>query len=175
MYCLIKNLALFFTILFCFHIHPLIRGSHIMTQVISIQFIKTTFFLCLLFIFNSSIAEDYISPDGIKGSTKIDAETLIKLAQDHYDLVIIDSRIKSDRRQGFIAGSISLSDTDTNCATLLPIIDNKTTPTVFYCNGPKCRRSDRAVVKAKKCGYKNLYWFRGGFEEWKDKSYLISK
>jgi len=125
--------------------------------------------------FSTAFAEEYTSPDSITGSTKIDAETLIKLAHDHTDLVIIDSRIKSDRRQGFIAGSISLSDTDTDCATLLPIIDNKTTPTVFYCNGPKCRRSDRAVSTATECGYKNLYWFRGGFEEWKEKHYLISK
>jgi len=146
-----------------------------MTQLSSTQFIQATLLLCLLFLFSTSFAEEYTSPDSIQGSTKIDAETLIKLAYDRDDLVIIDSRIKSDRRQGFIAGSISLSDTDTNCATLHSIIDLKTTPTVFYCNGPKCRRSDRAVSTATDCGYKNLYWFRGGFEEWKEKNYLISK
>ena len=140
-----------------------------------INFTRFAFFLSLLCILNTSYAYDYTSPDIIEGSTKVDAETLIKLAQDHDNLVIIDSRIKSDRRQGFIAGSISLPDTDTNCITLLPIIDNNDTPTVFYCNGPKCRRSDRAVASALECGYKKLYWFRGGFEEWKEKKYLISK
>jgi len=146
-----------------------------MTRLPSIQIIQTVLLLCLLSIFNTVFAENYTSPDNIKGSKKIDAETLIKLARDQDDLVIIDSRIKSDRRQGFIAGSISLPDTDTDCVTLLPIIDHKTTPTVFYCNGPKCRRSDRAVLTAIECGYKNLHWFRGGFEEWKEKNYLISK
>jgi len=146
-----------------------------MTQMPTIKFTQPALLLFLLFIFDTSFAEDYTSPDSIEGSSKIDAEALIKLAQDNDDLVIIDSRIKSDRRQGFISGSISLSDTDTNCVTLFPIIENKATPTVFYCNGPKCRRSDRAVVKATECGYKNLYWFRGGFEEWKEKNYLISK
>ncbi len=146
-----------------------------MTRLLSTQVVQSALLLCLLFVFNTSFAEDYTSPDNITGSTTIDAETLIQLAQNHDDLVIIDSRIKSDRRQGFISGSISLPDTGTDCVTLLPIIDNEATPVVFYCNGPKCRRSDIAVATATKCGYKNLYWFRGGFEEWKEKNYLISK
>ncbi len=142
----------------------------------SLQFLlKTVFLLFFLFAGQISLAEDYVSPDKIEGSTKIDAESLIKLAAEHENLVIIDSRIKSDRRQGFIAGSISLPDTETDCFSLFQIINRKNTATVFYCNGPKCRRSDRAIVIASECGYTNLYWFRGGFEEWKNKNYLISK
>jgi rhodanese-related sulfurtransferase len=137
--------------------------------------VTTFFFLFFLFACKTAFADDYISPDEIKGSTKIDAEALIKLASEHDNLVIIDSRIKSDRRQGFIAGSISLPDTETSCFSLFPIIIRKNTPAVFYCNGPKCRRSDRAVIIASECGFTNIYWFRGGFEEWKNKNYLISK
>lgn len=142
--------------------------------------IKTPFISILVFIAIAqlpaiSIAGNYLSPDEIEGNTKIDAESLIQLARDHDDLVIIDSRIRSDRRQGFITGSISLPDTETDCVSLLPLIDDKSTPTVFYCNGPKCRRSDRAVIIAHECGYTDLYWFRGGFEEWQNKQYLISK
>ena len=137
--------------------------------------LKAVFLLLFLLAFKSSLAETYISPDEIKGSTKIDAESLIKLAVEHENLVIIDSRIESDRRQGYITGSISLPDTETDCVSLLPIIGRKKTPTVFYCNGPKCRRSDRAIIIASECGYTNIYWFRGGFEEWKNKNYLISK
>jgi len=129
----------------------------------------------LLLFADTAQANTYISPEAIAGSTTINAESLIQLAQDHDDLVIIDSRIRSDRRQGFISGSISLPDTETSCATLFPVIDKKTTATVFYCNGAKCRRSDNAVVIASDCGYSKLYWFRGGFEEWKNKNYLISK
>lgn len=131
--------------------------------------------LLLLSGFNPSVADTYTSPDKIDGSTKINAELLIKLAGDQENLIIIDSRIKADRRQGYIAGSISLPDTETDCFSLHRIIDKKDSPTVFYCNGPKCRRSDRAVVIASECGYTNIYWFRGGFEEWKSKNYLISK
>ena len=146
-----------------------------MIQFPLVKFTQIALLLCLMLALKVSSAEAYTSPDKIQGSTSIDAETLIKLAHDHDDLVIIDSRIKSDRRQGYIVGSISLPDTDTNCVSLLPVIKNKATHTVFYCNGPKCRRSDRAVMSAADCGYKNIYWFRGGFEEWKEKNYLISK
>lgn len=134
--------------------------------------------ICLLtisLIIKTAFADEYLSPEFIDGSTKINAEMLIQLARDNDDLVIIDSRIKSDRRQGFIAGSISLPDTETSCISLLPLIDRKDTATVFYCNGPKCRRSDIAVGIAKECKYTNIYWFRGGFEEWNEKEYLISK
>jgi len=143
---------------------------------ISLKFLlKTVFLLFFLLTGKISFADDYVSPDEIKGSTKVDAELLIKLANEQKNLVIIDSRIKSDRRQGYIAGSVSLPDTETDCFSLFQIIDRKNTATVFYCNGPKCRRSDRAITIARECGYTNIYWFRGGFEEWKNKNYLISK
>lgn len=118
---------------------------------------------------------DYLSPDTIEGSTKIDAEGLIELADRLDKLVIIDARISADRIQGYIDGSFSLPDTHTTCDSLKRFIPTKTTPVVFYCNGPKCRRSDRAVVIARECGYKNIYWFRGGIEEWKKKNYLITR
>jgi len=137
--------------------------------------LKASLFLFYLLLPWLSAADDYLSPDTIEGTTKIDAETLIQLAQENEDLIIIDSRISSDRRQGFISGSISLPDTDTNCASLLTLIHRKDSAVVFYCNGPRCRRSDRAIAIARDCGYSNLYWLRGGFEEWRNKHYLISK
>ena len=71
--------------------------------------------------------------------------------------------------------SISLPDEDTNCKTLAQVVPKKTTPALFYCNGIKCGRSVRAVRIALKCGYKDVYWFRGGFEEWTEKQYLFEK
>ena len=39
------------------------------------------------------LAGEYLSPDSIDGSTQINAESLIQLARDDEDLVIIDSRM----------------------------------------------------------------------------------
>ena len=146
-----------------------------MSQLLPVKLLNFVLLSAIFFVYGTSIAEDYRSPDTIEGSIKINAEALIELAGEHDDLVIIDSRIHADRHQGYIAGSISLPDTETSCATLFPLINKKETATVFYCNGPRCRRSDRAVVIARECGYTNIYWFRGGIEEWKNKQYLISK
>jgi rhodanese-related sulfurtransferase len=110
-------------------------------------------------------------PLAVPGVTTLDAERLIELAEREPGLVIIDSRVPVDRRQGYIQGSISLPDTETACATLGDSIATRDTPALFYCNGVKCGRSVIAVKIARECGYRKLYWFRGGFEEWKQKGY----
>ena len=133
--------------------------------------------LITLFCLTSTTAnsDSYTSPETIDGTHTIEAEGLIRLVTQDETQIIIDSRISSDRKLGFIAGSISLPDTDTSCESLSRIIPEKSAAVVFYCNGPKCRRSDNAVVIAADCGYKNIYWFRGGIETWKANNYPIKK
>ena len=133
--------------------------------------------LITLFCLASTTAnsDSYISPETIDGAQTIEAEGLIRLVTQDETQIIIDSRISSDRKLGFIPDSISLPDTDTNCESLARIIPEKSAAVVFYCNGPKCRRSDNAVVIAADCGYTNIYWFRGGIEAWKANNYPIKK
>lgn len=119
--------------------------------------------------------ETVLAPDNIPGTTKVDAEGLIDTIGRITNLVIIDSRIAMDRKQGYIEGSVSLPDTDTDCESLSVLIKAPDTPVLFYCNGPKCGRSVKAIHKAQDCGYTELYWFRGGFEEWTTKGYPFLK
>jgi rhodanese-related sulfurtransferase len=132
-----------------------------------------TLFLTLPVFAQAEKKVDY--PDSIPGTTKVDAEKLLDLANTIPNLIIIDARITKDRAQGYIEGSVSLQDIDTNCDSLAKKIPEKTTPVLFYCNGPKCGRSVKSSRKALKCGYTNIYWFRGGFEEWKNKNYPFLK
>jgi len=112
-----------------------------------------------------------LSPETIDGSTRVDAEGVIELVNEVPALVFIDSRIRSDRAQGYIEGSVSLPDVDTDCDSLARLIPEKTAPVLFYCNGVKCGRSGKAVKIAIDCGYRTIYWFRGGFQEWLAKGY----
>ena len=112
-----------------------------------------------------------IVPDDIPGVETLTAEGVIEKANSNDKLVIIDARINKDRASGYIEDSFSLPDINTNCDTLSKLVENKQTPLLFYCNGVKCGRSVVAIKIAKSCGYKNISWFRGGFEEWKDKGY----
>ena len=139
----------------------------IKTWLMSIVFISGVLF-CFTHI---PFANATPSPKDIEGTKKITAEKLIEYVEEFDNLIIIDSRIRTDQQLGYIEGSISLSDTHTTCKTLKDIIPSKTQPIIFYCNGPKCGRSANAIKTALKCGYSNTYWFRGGFEEWKNKKY----
>lgn len=139
-------------------------------------FTQIVYFLASFFIVFVSLAEEKTrSPDNIPGAIKVNAEKLIELAGSIPDLIIIDSRIRSDRLQGYIEGSLSLPDEETDCDSLSALIPKKDHPTLYYCNGVKCGRSVKAVKIALACGYKNIYWFRGGFEEWKNKEYPYLK
>lgn len=102
----------------------------------------------------------------IHGVTEVDADALIELAQQQPNLRVIDARIPSDRRYGYIEGSINLPDVQTDCDSLARILPDRQTPAVFYCNGPKCGRSARAIRIAQGCGYQQLFWYRGGITAW---------
>ena len=111
------------------------------------------------------------SPESIEGTIKVTAEEFIDLVDKIPGLIIIDSRIPGDRKQGFVEGSLSLPDVDTTCESLAKVLPKKDSPALFYCNGVKCGRSAKAITIALKCGYSKIYWFRGGFEEWLEKGY----
>ncbi|WP_455366992.1 rhodanese-like domain-containing protein, partial [Kaarinaea lacus] len=76
----------------------------------------------------------------------------------------------SDRESaGWIEGSVGLPDYDTSAESLAKHIPSKSTPVLFYCNGVKCGRSVNSSKVAIEAGYQNIYWFRGGWEEWTEK------
>jgi rhodanese-related sulfurtransferase len=129
------------------------------------------FFLLFSILSLPCMAEKIISPESIPGSKKVDAEGVIQLVNQIPELLVIDARITSDRKQGFIEGSVSLPDIDTNCNSLARIIPGKSAPVLFFCNGVRCGRSAKSVKIALDCGYNNVFWFRGGFEEWQAKGY----
>jgi len=129
----------------------------------------TILFLVLTAIPNYILAGE--TPKIIEGATTVTAEDLIALVDSTPNVVLVDSRIRGDRKQGFVEGSISLPDIDTNCTTLAKNIASKESSVLFYCNGIKCGRSANAIAIAITCGYHNTYWFRGGFDEWQTKGY----
>ena len=115
--------------------------------------------LILALTANGLAAEE--APNLIDRTSKVSAEQVIDLLDEHDDLVIIDSSKPSDRSQGFIENSIPLPYFDTTQQTLAMHIQSKQTPVVFYCNGVKCGRSVTAATMAVEQGYSQLFWFRG--------------
>jgi len=141
----------------------------------TISYSTMVLFLLIARINLSYAAEKKDAPLLIPGTIKVSAEGVLDLAEKIPNLLIIDARIRSDRKQGYLEGSMSLPDVETNCASLAKLIPKKNSPVLFYCNGVKCGRSVKSSKIALKCGYNNIYWFRGGYVEWKAKNYPFIK
>lgn len=129
----------------------------------------------LLLFTQTSSAVPVDVPESIEGAKTVNAEGTIEMIQNNSDLVLVDARITKDRSHGYIEGSNTLADIDTTCASLAKIIPTMSTPALFYCNGVRCGRSVKSIRVALSCGYDNLYWFRGGYDEWIEKGYPYIK
>jgi rhodanese-related sulfurtransferase len=111
------------------------------------------------------------APESLAIAITVDAEHLIELYQAVADLKIIDSRYREDYSRGYIETAYNLPLAKTDCGSLAKLTESKDQAMLFYCNGNLADASIGALQIAAACGYKRLFWFRGGFVEWEDKDY----
>lgn len=109
------------------------------------------------------------APESMPGAVTVTAEVVVELILAQKDLLIVDSRKKSEYSKGHIEGAVNMLNTSMQREALEALCPNKATPIVFYCNGIHCLRSSDAIHKAVEWGYTNIFWFRGGWKEWTDK------
>ncbi|MDH4273836.1 MAG: rhodanese-like domain-containing protein [Gammaproteobacteria bacterium] len=136
------------------------------------KLMKAAALVTTAFLMNSGVyanSEHPLTPEFVDGTTRVSAEEVVALVEKTPNLVIIDSRKASDFKKGFIEGAISMPNTDTTPDSLAKVVKSKTTPVLFYCNGVRCGRSVDSSKVAMAAGYKKVYWFRGGIEEWESK------
>ena len=128
-------------------------------------------FACLCLLFSSELlaVEKPFIPDNIPGAITVGAEEVIELILLNPELVVVDSRKKTEYSKGHIEGAVNILNTVMQQEDMENISPDKTKAILFYCNGTRCSRSSDAVSKALDWGYKNIFWFRGGWNEWKDK------
>ena len=137
--------------------------------------LKLCAFVSIMVLSVNVFAGEKLAPESIGGTKRVTAEELVELVTKTPNMVVIDARKASDRESaGWIEGSIGLPNYDTNAQSLAKNIPTKQTPVLFYCNGVKCGRSVESARKAVSLGYKNIYWFRGGWEEWTEKGMPVS-
>lgn len=122
-------------------------------------------------MFCSALAaeEKPYAPETIESVRSVSAEQVIDLILANPDLLVIDSRKKTEYLKGHIEGSINILNTQLEREDLERIAPDKTKAILFYCNGIRCLRSSDSIKKARGWGYTNLIWFRGGWKEWTDK------
>lgn len=122
-------------------------------------------------LFSSALVAEQkpYAPENIKEVTIVSAEEVVELILARPDLVIIDSRKKTEYQKGHIEGAINILNTQLKPEDLERVSPDKSGEILFYCNGTRCLRSADSIKKAKSWGYNKLIWFRGGWKEWTDK------
>jgi len=123
----------------------------------------------LLFSMTALAEEKPYAPESIQDVVIVSAEQTIEMILSRPELLVIDSRKKTEYLKGHIEGSINILNTQLEREDLERIAPDKTKAILFYCNGIRCLRSSDSIKKARGWGYTNLIWFRGGWKEWTDK------
>jgi rhodanese-related sulfurtransferase/ABC-type phosphate/phosphonate transport system substrate-binding protein len=118
----------------------------------------------------------YFTPRALPGATVVDAKTVAQLLQG--GATYVDTRTDAEFKAGHVAGAVlvpyvekSAKDADYDASQdkfdLAKLGPDKNAELVFACNGPECWKSFKASHAAVKAGYRKVYWFRGGFPEWR--------
>ena len=121
----------------------------------------------------------YFTPAMLSGIKIVTAEEVQDLMSKGVPLY--DVRIEQEYKEKHIKGALPLTyaekskkevgyDPAQDQFKLAEAVKDKNAPLIFACNGGECWRSYKASVWAQKLGYQNVYWFRGGFPEWKAKN-----
>ena len=119
------------------------------------------------------------TPDTIPGVTTVGADQVATLARS--GVAIVDTRSAKEFESEHIKGAVNLPyverslkekdfDATKDDFSVLAKLASKTDPVVFLCNGPECWKSYKASRAAVGAGYAQVYWFRGGMPEWREKS-----
>jgi len=122
------------------------------------------------------------TPASLDGTTVVAADKAKQLMDGGAPM--IDSRVANEYAEGHIKGAHNVPykeksakspdyDASQDSFDLAKLPGDKGAAIIFSCNGPECWKSYKAAHAAVKAGYKKVYWFRGGFPEWKAKGYPV--
>jgi rhodanese-related sulfurtransferase len=124
------------------------------------------------------------TPVTVAGATVVNARAARELITK--GATLFDTRIPVEYDEEHIVGARHLPytensrkepdfDTGVDRFDLNGLPQDKAAAIIFQCNGPECWKSYKATVTAVKAGYKNVYWLRGGYPEWKVAGYPLEQ
>lgn len=125
----------------------------------------------------------YFTPRELPGAKVVTAEEVADLMKK--GAVLYDTRTAEEYGAQHIQGAKLLPyveksrkevgyDAKQDQFDLAKAPQDKNAPVIFACNGAECWKSYKACNAAVKAGYKQVYWFRGGFPEWSLKGLPIA-
>jgi rhodanese-related sulfurtransferase len=82
-----------------------------------------------------------------------------------WDFTVVDARTRVEYGEGHVAGAVNCPTSEVP-ARLPKMIKDRARQLVFYCNGPKCTKSQKAARAAIALGYKNVLEYNEGLPAW---------
>lgn len=111
----------------------------------------------------TALAEDY---PGRKVYPMVPVYETAKLNQSYQDVVIIDVRSPYEYQTLHINKAINIPLNSKTFAEDVEATRKEMQPIVFYCNGPDCYQSYKAVIKAQRGGVENIFAYDSGIFDW---------
>ena len=135
------------------------------------------FFVALL-LPRAAFANPAQTPPALHGATVASAEQVKRLLD--AGALLVDTRVGNEFAEAHIRGAVNVPykeasrkaaafDASQDRFDLSKLPADKSKPVILYCNSGDCWRSYKASAVTVRAGYKQVYWFRGGFPEWKKK------
>lgn len=118
----------------------------------------------------------YFTPRSLPGAEIVDAPAVAQLLA--RGARYIDTRTDAEFKAGHVPGAVlvpyvekSPKDADYDAGMdqfdVKQLGNDRNAELIFACNGAECWKSYKASHAAVKAGFKRVYWFRGGFPEWR--------
>ncbi len=151
-----------------------------MTKKISFLLVSILLLVTLNSAISDTISTPSEPPEGIKVISAIEAKELIEEKSAYH----FDTRQELNFSNGHLPGAISLPLKWTKKGmpadregkfNLSKLPSNKKSKIIFHSSGPDGWKAYFAAVNAKKAGYENIMWFRGGLSDWVKQGYSIEK
>lgn len=129
--------------------------------------------LTLLFTASASAESELVeaTPLAVDGATTVDAAAAKALFDE--EAAFVDLRKENIWNAGRIPGAVWIDFKNGFTEEALGAAVAKDEKVVFYCSGERCPRSAKACTKALAWGYTDVYYFRGGYPEWKNAGYPV--
>ena len=109
---------------------------------------------------------DYSAPLHVEGATTVSVDEAKWLYDD--GAIFIDTRSPRFYARRHIPGSHHLDMKHGFTKAALEAVAAKDQPIVIYSSSAECARGYRGAVFAVAWGYEKVYFFRGGFVDWRD-------
>jgi ABC-type phosphate/phosphonate transport system substrate-binding protein/rhodanese-related sulfurtransferase len=123
----------------------------------------------------------YFTPRVLDGVTIVGAEEVMALMK--RGVPLYDTRSEDEYRAKHIRGAMWLPYDEKSAKEIAfdarrdhfntERIPDKDLPVIFACNGAECWKSYKSSVAARTAGFRQVYWFRGGFPEWVARGYPV--